>query len=221
MGWTCAIVAGAGLLVLLVIGIAISCSAKRRARVFQQLIERRLLVFDRVLIDTNIWMNSRYHGSVRLLAKLAKHRERPLRLLGPEFEEIVRLKSDHDASRAKDARDALRLIEELQTAGLILSDRMAPVHIRRAFFDGAILPILEQELKNGRCVAIPTDDRELRVRLRGRYSENGGDRVAVVGGEELGLDVERDNFFAETFMGLLKSEREVQKPPTAVPIKLE
>lgn len=122
----------------------------------------------RILIDTNEWMDPSSHDLLRLFAYAANAAQRPLRMVGPEFEEIVRLKGSAQAGRRANARTAMRLVETLQADGLLTIERLPRDHVRGAYFDLVALRLAEAEWSAGRHVTVITEDVELRVRLRGR-----------------------------------------------------
>ncbi len=154
---------------------------------YRKRVEGSLLKMDRLLIDTNIWMNARYHSNLSLIADAAHQDRRTLTILGPELEELVRLKRSRLPAKAADAKAALRLIEKLQIQGQLRIEHVSINHVPRAYFDAVAQKLVLQELALQRTVAIVTDDAELRVRLRGRVNGCDSGRFRVFSGPDLDL----------------------------------
>jgi len=154
---------------------------------YRKRVEISLLKMDRLLIDTNIWMNARYHSNLSLIADAAHQNRRTLTILGPELEELVRLKRSKLPAKANDANAALRLIEKLQIQGHLRIENVSINHVPRAYFDAVAQKLAMQELACHRTVAIVTDDAELRVRLRARLNGCDSGWFRVFSGPDLEL----------------------------------
>jgi hypothetical protein len=165
-----------------------SQSEQERGRRFREKLDRLLTASNRLLIDTNIWLTPGYHNGLRMLASCAVDQGMSLVMLGPEFEEIVRLKASRDRAKAAAAREAMRLVGQLQTAERLRIERMAEDHVAGAYFDRVAVRLVDRELQSGRTVTVITDDAELRIRLLGRAGEARklltvcrGDEILAVG----------------------------------------
>lgn len=153
---------------------------------------------DRILIDTNIWLEPGLHRMLRLLATAATSNQRPLTMIGAEFEEIVRLKGAREPDRASKARQALRFVEHLLTENILSIERIPFENVRGAYFDRVAQQVTARELSRGRRVAIITDDTELRIRLRAGNSVN-VDMLALHTKDDFPLPTETTDLFLEGF----------------------
>ncbi|MCU1276412.1 MAG: hypothetical protein JWO48_3843, partial [Bryobacterales bacterium] len=183
---------------------------REAGRAFRQRCDVLLMKYDRMLIDANIWMERDYHSALRLFAEAAQCAGRPIRLIGAEFEEIIRLKDTADGERASKARAALHLIEELQTAGHLHIERVALRNVRAAYYDGVVLQMAQADTAAGRNVTVITDDAEFRVRLRSRIAGSNGS-LQVLEGREFGLGNPGGGSYDAGFR-----EAGAQKPPGIV-----
>lgn len=159
----------------------------------------QILSADRVLIDTNIWLDEEDQDWLRLFAEASLYCRGPLNMAGAEFEEIVRLKESSDNGKAAKARRSLHFIEELQSGGRLTIARVPMDNVRNAYFDRVVQQMAAADLAAGRSVAVITNDTELRIRLRERNRRFDESQLRLFSGQDLIQPVKIDPCFYRGF----------------------
>lgn len=151
---------------------------------------REIILADKVIIDSNIWMNEDHDLFFKFLADSFSTANRVVEVYGAQFDEICNIKhrGSYRDPRGKRARLAINRIEGLQTRKLL---RIAPVTLESragAHADPVILNLLAATNRQPCSLSLVTDDKELRVRAR-EVARDGQANVRIIGMREMEADL--------------------------------
>jgi hypothetical protein len=157
-------------------------SRKDRKRTCLQYVDEHLLV-ECLIVDSNIWMNNEYDGFFYVLEEACREKNGyALALDAEQFEEIRRIGSsaEYGPERSHRARWALERIEQLQKKGLltISSPALDPKPVPQG--DSRVFQQIEAAANEDKAIALVTDDRDLRIRVRKYLYKTGNRKIEVV-----------------------------------------
>jgi hypothetical protein len=146
----------------------------------------KYILKDTILLDSNIWMNPDYESFFITLREQLKNQDKKLVLYGPQFDEICNIKkrTGYRTIQNRLSRLAINRIEEFQINNLL---KIKPLTIdaeKRAYADPLIIKMVLGLLDNNEKVVFISDDKELRIRMRG-FSEEKKNNCVVVPGKDL------------------------------------
>jgi hypothetical protein len=141
---------------------------------------------DSIIIDSNIWMNPDYKNFFITLREQLKSNNNKIVLYGPQFDEICNIKKrTHFGNEVNfRARLAITRIEESQLNERLIIKPLTIDAVRGAYADPVIITMILKLLDNNENVVLISDDKELRIRMRG-LAENKKYNCVVIPGNDL------------------------------------
>ena len=146
------------------------------------------IVSQRILLDSNIWMNSEYDVLFYELTNALKSANSVIMMPGIQFDEIGNLKNSPDENKRNASRTALKRIEAAQQQNILLLQGVKPVASRYAYADPEFIKYVlyeAAELPNCSGSIFVTDDRELRIRINAIVKERLNKDIFIVSGKDI------------------------------------
>ena len=162
-------------------------SRNDRKRACLQYVAEHLLV-DCLIIDTNIWMNDEYGCFFYVLEEACREKQGYKLILDAEqFDEICNLgkSTEYGAERSQRARLAVERIEQLQKKGLLTIPSARFDAKRVTCGDPLAVQLVDAAAKEGKTVALVSDDRDLRIKVRKYIYKSGRGKIGVVNIESI------------------------------------
>jgi len=129
-----------------------------------------------VYIDSNIYMDERF---TELFDLLLEHTFDIL-LLEVQYQEIYRCKKSDQPEKAKSARRAFYYIDKLQEQGSLRIEGLDIQDVKKAYADPELIERIIKDLKQGKNIVFITEDRDLKIRLRGQLKKESLDGKKIV-----------------------------------------
>ncbi len=145
-----------------------------------------------VVIDSNIWMEQKYHQLFEALPDQMKLLNSSITISSVQLDEIVNLKNlAYQNPKSKLARRAMNRMEKMQKKGVL--DLSTDSHESRkgAYADRAILELISKPGIDLSRAKVVSDDRELRMRAFQILKDAGATSFDVLAGDEF-----QTNFFS-------------------------
>jgi len=129
-----------------------------------------------VYIDSNIYMDERF---TKLFDLLLEYRFDIL-LLEVQYQEIYKCKNSDQPKKAKSARRAFCCIDKLQEQGTLTIEGLAIQPEKKAYADPKLIERIIKDLKQDKNIVFITEDRDLKIRLRGQLKKENLDEKQIV-----------------------------------------
>lgn len=157
-----------------------SAGRKKAVSLLRKLVDSQVLI-----LDSNIWMNGAYDALFESLEDSLPIMKGSLQLYGPQFDEIcnVKKKTAFKSFSNKSARCAISRIERLQESNLLSIEPLTIDAEKGAYADPLIVKLIMKHIAEGRDVVFLSDDKELRIRIRGLAKGKGS--LEIMKGREL------------------------------------
>ena len=146
----------------------------------------KYILKDTILLDSNIWMGPEYESFFIFLREQLRSNDKKIVLYGPQFDEICNIKKKTYYKTPKNVRSriAINRIEDFQLNELLTIKPLTIDAERGAYADPLIIKMVLGLLENNEKVVFISDDKELRIRIRG-LSEDKKKNCVVVPGTDL------------------------------------
>jgi hypothetical protein len=186
-------------LVITIVGVIQSKLEKRKKeRVFTEIVEylEEYILLDRIIIDSNIWMNKEYDSFFDMFLVILKVYNKKIELLDVQFDEICNIKSknSYDSQQGASARCAIGRIEKFQCEDLLSNTNLKIDSQKNAYADPILIKCALKYIEDGTKVTIISDDAELRIRTRS-FAGDKKDNIVITSGKDL---IEICEVFCET-----------------------
>ena len=127
-------------------------------------------------IDSNVYMTEEANGFFIFISEdlfKIKNYDINIIMLKEQYTEMYKIKKNKDNQEsAKSARDAFRLIEELQEDGCITIENLDIESNAKSYADPILIKRIISHLKNNENVIFVTFDSDLKIRLREQIKQN-------------------------------------------------
>lgn len=136
-----------------------------------------------VYIDSNIYMDERFVKLFELLLKCKVD----ILLLEVQYQEIYGCKKSDIPEQAKSARRAFNFIDKLQEKEILTIEGLGIQSEKKAYADPELIERIIKDLKQDKNVVFITEDKDLKIRLRGQIKKENleSEKIVIFGHEQM------------------------------------